>query len=439
MAKLVELRQRKAKLIADAETLLATCDPEKGMSEEAKAKYAECQEALKNVNLHIGMADQLLEEQRSMGTAGLDLVDAARRAGALPEGEDPRRFKSLGSFLQAVASDAINHGQNRPAWLQWMTPSGANEGVPTEGGFLVQKDFSTRLLELMHQMGQVVSRVTNIGLTSNADGIKLPAVDETSRATGSRWGGVRAFWLNEADTVAATKVKFRQIELVLKKLMAISYATDEILRDSGVLEAIITRAFVEEMTFVMEDAIINGDGVGKPLGIINSSALVTVAAEGGQSAATVVTNNILKMYNRLPMGSKTKAVWLINTEIEPQLYAMVLGSGTAVVQLYRPPGTNTAAGAVSPVGTLLGLPVIPIEYASALGNVGDIMLFDLSAYITITKEGLRSDQSMHVRFLNDEMTYRWVYRLDGAPSWKSALTPYKGSATLSPFVTLAAR
>jgi hypothetical protein len=32
-----------------------------------------------------------------------------------------------------------------------------------------------------------------------------------------------------------------------------------------------------------------------------------------------------------------------------------------------------------------------------------------------------------------------VYRVNGAPTWKTALTAHKGSNTLSPFVTLAAR
>jgi hypothetical protein len=47
--------------------------------------------------------------------------------------------------------------------------------------------------------------------------------------------------------------------------------------------------------------------------------------------------------------------------------------------------------------------------------------------------------SMHCRFLYDENTFRITWRVIGTPAWKAKLTPFKGAADLSPFVTLAAR
>jgi HK97 family phage major capsid protein len=328
-------------------------------------------------------------------------------------------------------------GQADPR-LMWAAASGANEAVPSDGGYLVQKDFSTELMEMAHASGQLLSRVRRIPLSSNSNGIKLPAIDETSRANGSRWGGVRTYWINEADTVAASKPKFRQIELELNKLMGIAYATEEVLRDAAALESIMKQAFAEEIVFSVEDAIVQGDGSNKPLGFLNSPALVTVAKESSQSAAGIITDNVLKMYSRLPLRSKLNAVWLINAEAEPAMFGMQLGTGSAGVSLYRPPGVDSPAFG-SPVATLLGRPVIPVEYAAALGTVGDIMLVDLSQYLLIDKDGVRSDMSMHVRFLYDEMTFRFIYRVDGQPAWQSAVTPYKGTLTLSPYVALATR
>jgi len=80
-----------------------------------------------------------------------------------------------------------------------------------------------------------------------------------------------------------------------------------------------------------------------------------------------------------------------------------------------------------------------IEQAETLGTVGDIILADLSEYMLIDKGGIKQAASIHVRFLYDEMTFRWTYRLDGQPIRNSALTPYKGSNTRSPFITLATR
>jgi hypothetical protein len=48
---------------------------------------------------------------------------------------------------------------------------------------------------------------------------------------------------------------------------------------------------------------------------------------------------------------------------------------------------------------------------------------------------------MHVRFIYDEMTFRWTWPVIGKPKSPSALTPYKATSatSLSPFVTLQAR
>jgi HK97 family phage major capsid protein len=64
------------------------------------------------------------------------------------------------------------------------------------------------------------------------------------------------------------------------------------------------------------------------------------------------------------------------------------------------------------------------------------MLASLSQYQTITNGGIQAASSMHVLFTTDEMAFRFIYRVDGAPLWHSALTPFKGSATQSPFVVL---
>jgi HK97 family phage major capsid protein len=68
------------------------------------------------------------------------------------------------------------------------------------------------------------------------------------------------------------------------------------------------------------------------------------------------------------------------------------------------------------------------------------VLVDFARYRLIRKAGgVQSASSIHVRFTQGENTYRATYRVDGQPMPRSAITPYKGSTTLSPFVTLAER
>jgi len=207
--------------------------------------------------------------------------------------------------------------------------------------------------------------------------------------------------------------------------------------DAGALQSEMGVAFAEEMGFKLDDAIINGDGAGKPKGILSSSALISQAKETGQAADTVVVENIFHMWSRMIASSRANAVWYINQEVEPQLYSMVLSSGTAGVPVYMPAGGISGA----PYGTLFGRPVIPIEQCAKLGDVGDVILADMKRYKLADKGGIKMASSMHVQFLTDEMAFRTTYRVDGQTERASAITPYKATAgnTLSNFVTIAAR
>ncbi len=187
----------------------------------------------------------------------------------------------------------------------------------------------------------------------------------------------------------------------------------------------------------MDDAIINGTGAGRPLGILAAGCLVGQTAETGQAAATVVYENIAKMWSRLFARSQQNAVWLINQNVWPELFGLNLAVGTGGSAVFLPPGGLSG----SPYSTLMGRPVIPIEQCQTLGTVGDIILADFSGYILATKGGMQTDMSIHVRFIYDEEVFRFVYRADGQPVLASALTPYKGGATAtqSHFVGLATR
>jgi HK97 family phage major capsid protein len=141
------------------------------------------------------------------------------------------------------------------------------------------------------------------------------------------------------------------------------------------------------------------------------------------------------MWARLYAKSRPNAVWFINQDVEPQLFSLGIVIGTGGAPAYMPPGGLST----SPYGTLFGRPVVPIEQCQTLGTVGDILLGDFSQYLLIDKGGMESASSIHVRFVYDESVFRFVYRVDGQPTWNNTLTPYKGSNTLSPFVVLQTR
>jgi len=274
-----------------------------------------------------------------------------------------------------------------------------------------------------------------VAISGTANSIKINGIDEQSRAS-TRSGGILGYWEEEAAQKTASKPKFRKIELNLKKLIGLCYATDELLEDAPALESVIRSGFVSEFGFLLDDSIINGTGAGQPLGILNAPCLVSVTKETGQKAATVMAENVIKMYARMFASSQPSAVWLINNSVFPQLFTMSLSVGTGGIPVYMPAGGLSG----QQYGTLFGRPVIPSEQCAALGTVGDIIFADLAnGYLLAEKGGVKSDMSIHVRFDYDESVFRFVLRVDGQPVRATALTPYKGSDTLSHFVALAVR
>lgn len=347
-------------------------------------------------------------------------------------------FRSMGEQLACIAQSARNDYQSeaRDPRLHWnvVTPSmavtGAGASVPSDGGYLIQKDIATDFESRMISNGEILKRADMHEITAMSDRLSINLIDETSRVTGSRWGGVQIYWGAEADSTTAQKPKFRQTELILKDLIGLAYVTDRLLMDATALQSIYEKAFMEEFTFVMEDGIFNGVGGGQMLGMLKSKAVVSVART---TTGQIAFDDVLNMYSRLWPRSVKNAVWYINQDCLPGLAKMSLAIGVAGAPAWLP--ANAAAG--QPYSTLMGLPVIATEYSATYGTVGDIVLADLSEYVMIRKGGMRADSSIHVRFINNESTFRWIYRTDGMPKWTVPITPAKGSNSRSPFISLA--
>ena len=99
-------------------------------------------------------------------------------------------------------------------------------------------------------------------------------------------------------------------------------------------------------------------------------------------------------------------------------------------------GMNAANG---PQRSLLGQPFHFAEHCEALGSSGDLILGDFSQYALVDRAGVQAAQSIHVKFETDQRAFRCTYRVAGAPLWKTAVVPFKGSDPLGPFAILEAR
>ena len=429
-----KLMQEKADLVAKGKAVLDLAETEgRDLSAEDTAALDAIDVRMVELGPQLAAVEAQRERERTMSgvEAEPDPVTAQRE-----------NFRTWGEQLQAVMGAAAGRFDPRLQRVNGdgaiMAATGMSEGIPADGGFLVQTDFATELLRRTYDSGQVAGRCRRIPISANSNGLKINGINETSRADGSRWGGVLAYWKAEAGHKVATAPTFRKIQLDLKKLIGLCYATDELLQDASALGAIISQAFAEEFAFKIDDAVIEGTGAGQPLGILNSGALVTQAAQGGQLARTIVIQNVVNMWSRLDARSKANAVWFVNTDVTPELHTLTIAVGTGGAPVYMPPGGLADA----PYGRLYGRPVIEIEQCSTLGTVGDIILADMSQYLLIDKGGMDSASSIHVKFDYDETVFRFVYRVDGQPTWAAPVTPFKDAATtrpVSPWVVLATR
>lgn len=407
--------------------------------------YAKRNTELQKLSNDIIVAQSVEDDRKRRAS----LHDESHRAA--PQGglEDPEKratkpntgFTSLAEQLQAVVRAQTPGGAFDPRLSNLRAATGANEAVGADGGFLVQTDIATALWQRMFETGQILSRVKRIPISSNANGISHPYLKEESRAAGSRHGGIRSYWADEAGEYSASQPKFGRFKLDLSKLTSLVYLTEEMMEDAAQVEGYVNDLVAKETNFVLEDALFSGNGVGKPLGILNAGCTVSVAKESGQSAATLLPANIRKMRSRLWASGRANSVWHINQDVEPQLHGMVqtdTGGTVYGFPVYLP--ANGLSG--SPFDTLYGRPIIPTEYNPTIGTVGDITYCDWSQYALIEKGGLRAASSIHVRFIYGENVLRFTLRVNGAPaySWSdSALTPNKGTNTQTPFVTLATR
>lgn len=341
--------------------------------------------------------------------------------------EEDQEFGSRSEFFKAVKNAALHPSREDPRLRsrKVVDATGLSEGVPADGGYLLHPTVGQPMIDRIYATGQILSLVTSDPIGPNSNSAVYNGVDETTRAT-SLFGGIIPYWVAEGGTITASKPKFRDVDLKLKKVAALCYATDEQLEDTINLAAWLGRAVPDALRFSVEDAIYEGDGVGKPLGILNSPCLVSVLRD---TASTIVFADIVNMWARRWPGYRDY-VWLVNTDATPKLDTLVLASSTEMPTRFIDYGPDG-------VMRMKGRPVLEVEYAATMGTVGDILLASLSQYQTINKGDVKEASSIHVQFAAEETAFRFTYRIDGKPLWHSPLTPLHGSNTQSPFVSLA--
>ncbi|MFJ7269420.1 phage major capsid protein [Streptomyces sp. NPDC099050] len=305
--------------------------------------------------------------------------------------------------------------------------------VPADGGFLIPESLRSELLRVSLEQSLVRSRARVVPMETLT--VPYPTIDSTSNAS-SVQGGILGYWTEESGSLTDSAPSFGRIELTAKKLTLYSEIPNELFQDSIVsLQQFMNESYPEALAWFEDVAFIEGNGVGQPTGFLNATAAVSVAKEAGQTAGTIVWENIVKSYARMLPSSIARAVWIAHIDTFPELATMALSVGTGGSAVWM--GNGDGAGA--PPMTILGRPVVFTEKVSTVGTVGDINFVDLGYYLVGDRQAMQMTTSTEYKFGNDKTAMRLIERVDGTPWIKNAITPRKGSNTLSPFVKVATR
>jgi HK97 family phage major capsid protein len=232
--------------------------------------------------------------------------------------------------------------------------------------------------------------------------------------------------------------KFHRSKTSRPKATTYTIASNELIADGMSFEDMLGTALTQSIGYGLDTAFLQGTGTGQPLGVLNADALITVAKESSQPAATIVYENCANMLGRLHRNCWKNAVWVVNNTALPQLLRMTLNVKTV-------DGSQNVGGSAVPVFaqtprgyTMFGMPVLLTEKLPVVGTVGDILLADFTQYAIGIRKQLSIERNTFVGWQTDESGYRAIVRVDGQPKWNKPYTP-KNGLTLSCFVTLATR
>lgn len=366
---------------------------------------------------------------------------------AIPIRSEEGPFASLGEQLKAVYRSEMSGRVDERLLQVRASAAGGSEMVPSDGGFLVAPQFSREIVKRMYLTGEIYQRCLEVPMGPSGS-FKFPQFDEKSRAAGSRLGGIEAYWENEGAALVPSalgtnytqKPTFNLSELTPDKVTGYLYVTDELAMDSDAFNTWASYALAQELMYKFEGAIIAGTGAGQPLGILNSPAVITAAAQPGQGAGTINTQNVTAMLSQFwaPSYNSAGSIFLYNQALLSQLatLATLVGVAGSESKIFEWCSSN------EDYDRLGGFPCMPSEHCKYPGTPGDLILCDLSRYILAVREKFRAEISIHVRFLTMENTFRFVMRATGQPIDRAPVAAANGGPSgysTSPFIILAQR
>ena len=353
------------------------------------------------------------------------VVKSEAKAPAEVKTADEKCYRNLGEQLADIKKASLGYGVTPALEKTQRSILGMNTQVGSEGGYAIQVDFANRIMDSVVEQSEILNRVDRYQVSANANEVYVSMVNETS--TANVFGGVVAYVVEEGATIPNTKPSLKQIRLPLKKLAALAYVTDEQMRDAQFTGSLLERAFGLAIARLREKMIITN--------VINNPGTTTIAKESGQSAATVVGKNFLKMRNGLISTSRRNAIWTMHPDVMAELPEVYLAGTHTDKFLYMPEDGIYSTG----YDRLFGREIIESDYCSALGTKGDVLYWSPFEYLEITKGGIETAASIHVAFDTAQMAFRAISYANGMCKYDQGISLVNSSVARASYVALATR
>jgi HK97 family phage major capsid protein len=242
------------------------------------------------------------------------------------------------------------------------------------------------------------------------------------------FGGVECEWVAEDGTFTDKDPDARQVSLHPKKCGLYVHATRELVEDAESISAVISQKLAFAVAQTVDEVVINGSGVGRPLGYLNADACLSVLRA---TANQIAYADVISLYSKIHPAFIGNSIWIANPECAPQLLGMVDGAGSYI---WVPSHVTSAANAAPT--TLLGRPLFWSDKVPGLGEDGDLSIADLSMYAYGERKGIIVESSNSPGWYRDRISFRAIIRADGTPLLSGPITPRNGSGELSAFAKL---
>lgn len=269
------------------------------------------------------------------------------------------------------------------------------EGADQSGGFWVPPDMRTQIVQKQATVMSVGNYVNRFQASS--DVVSFPASPYT---TDDKYtSGVRFSWTAEAPASAVSEASnplAGRINIPVHTATCALVLTRELLEDAAFdVLGFCSDKIGEAYGLGINDAYINGDGAGKPQGILNHPLAGTAHASGGMlilsGAAGAVawgnaTTGLIGTETALPPQYESGAAWYANKATYAAIRSINVGTATMPQWSLSDSWPNFGNG-YQP--TLLGYPTRRDQFMPAVGaSATPIMLGDLSAYYAPMRTGL---------------------------------------------------